>query len=669
MFRILLLFLAILLSGCGGGGGGPTPLPPSSSQSHVDSCELYKNRNSEKYLTNEYCRSSNLARLGVSTAYSNGYTGSGVTIAILDSGVNLNSNDLAVDSNSISYTGINYDTTNDTLVYTSSGVTNDQINRIALSNGGSGYTTAPTVTISGDGTGAEAIALLDDNGHVSGIYMTERGSGYTNATITIDDSGTGGSGVSIDGFYFGADDDFYHGTSVASIAAAEKDQTDLSGYDDGTIQGAQIINMSLGTTSSSVFSKNSFLNAVNNNSMIVVAAGNDGLDCLPVNDSLNGQCDFPAALPWLDGNSDLLDGDGGWVVVGSVDKNDNISYFSNRAGVTKNNYIVAPGENILTQTVGDAFIVGSGTSFATPYVSGAMALMIEKYPHLTGKEVAQIFFDTAKDLGEPGIDDVYGNGLIDVYAAFAPIGTLGVSSTNKVSNSIPISSSTLKTTSILAASIKSSSLQNAVAFDDYGRGFNVDLTSSIYLDQNRFSFDNFFTFNYGNLLLGLDQYNQSIMAGYKFSKNAKIMFSYDNTLFGTEGEGLLSLDNMNTFYSAYQYTLKQDSFKIEGRISSGVGLASSSPNSMICSIDTLYALGGNIKAFYKNIGIGYKIPMTIVHGSMMMHTPTGRTINGDVLYSDTTENMVNSNYKRNYSLFYELKDNFMNFYIGYHFIA
>jgi hypothetical protein len=54
-----------------------------------------------------------------------------------------------------------------------------------ITNGGSGYTSAPTVTISGNGTGAAATATLTD-GVVTGINVTSAGSGYTTgATITI----------------------------------------------------------------------------------------------------------------------------------------------------------------------------------------------------------------------------------------------------------------------------------------------------------------------------------------------------------------------------------------------------------------------------------------------------------------------------------------------------
>lgn len=63
------------------------------------------------------------------------------------------------------------------------------ITSIEVTNGGVGYLIAPTVTITGDGTGAAATATII-NGRVTAITVTNRGSGYTRAIITL----TGGSG-------------------------------------------------------------------------------------------------------------------------------------------------------------------------------------------------------------------------------------------------------------------------------------------------------------------------------------------------------------------------------------------------------------------------------------------------------------------------------------------
>jgi len=698
--------ITLMISGCGGGGGGgfvPVPTNPSDTISTYDPCAEFRDdgRNADKYLTAEYCRDKYLGKLGVSTAYSNGYTGDGVTIAVIDSGIDMDNYDIsdnALKADAISYTSKYYDEDDDEVKDNTDGVSSDKISTINLADGGSGYTSAPTITIDGDGEGAEAVAIIKD-GEVTGIYMKDYGSGYTTATITIDNNGTDGDGATIKNFVLGGYDDYGHGTSVAGIAAGVKQQEDENdtydgfsimgvapdadllaikvlddrgrgetwqiekGIDYAVDQGAQILNMSLGTTDADAFadSKDHFSDALAANSTFVIAAGNDGLDCLEVDGSLDGQCSFPAALPWLDGNEDLLDGDGGWIVVGSVNADKTLSSFSNKAGVTKDNYLVAYGEGVISPTLNDAQSYNTGTSFAAPFVAGAMALMIEKYPHLSGKDVAQIFFDTAEDLGEEGVDDVYGNGLIDVYAAFEPIGDLGVISASSGgivtdSSKVTATSTSLKISGTVGATlISSQALESAVAFDDYGRDFNVDLTQNIsYGKTTAFDFKKFFLMNYGDIIVGFNKSEQKFTVGYKTTKNSKILFGYDNTLFGSEGEGSFGFKNANSYYASYIYSKTVDDFQLSTSLDYGLAVADSMQNSLISHIGNLHAMGGSIRASYKGLGIGYKIPLTTVSGDMDFLIPVSRNIDGTINYISSSENMNNKNFQRDYSLFYEL---------------
>lgn len=64
------------------------------------------------------------------------------------------------------------------------------INSIEVLNGGSGYTQSPTITITGDGTGATATGVLEGN-QLKYIIMTNPGQGYTWATISISGTGSG----------------------------------------------------------------------------------------------------------------------------------------------------------------------------------------------------------------------------------------------------------------------------------------------------------------------------------------------------------------------------------------------------------------------------------------------------------------------------------------------
>jgi subtilisin family serine protease len=63
----------------------------------------------------------------------------------------------------------------------------------------------------------------------------------------------------------------------------------------------------------------------------------------------------------------------------------------------------------------------SGTSFSAAYISGVAALMLERNPGLKPDEVRAILMKTARDLGAPGRDDLFGAGEADAYAAVSAV--------------------------------------------------------------------------------------------------------------------------------------------------------------------------------------------------------------------------------------------------------
>ncbi|MCT4625166.1 MAG: S8 family peptidase, partial [Schleiferiaceae bacterium] len=80
--------------------------------------------------------------------------------------------------------------------------------------------------------------------------------------------------------------------------------------------------------------------------------------------------------------------------------------------------VVAPGQNVRSAWGVDGYNTISGTSMASPHVSGALLLLKEAFPNLTGAQLLQALYTTAIDMGVQGEDNVYGRGLIDVYAAY-----------------------------------------------------------------------------------------------------------------------------------------------------------------------------------------------------------------------------------------------------------
>lgn len=80
--------------------------------------------------------------------------------------------------------------------------------------------------------------------------------------------------------------------------------------------------------------------------------------------------------------------------------------------------IVAPGVSVNSTLWGGGYGTNTGTSMATPHVSGTIALMIQEDPSLTPSEVNNTLCESAVDLGVPGWDKYYGCGRVDAYAAW-----------------------------------------------------------------------------------------------------------------------------------------------------------------------------------------------------------------------------------------------------------
>ncbi len=150
---------------------------------------------------------------------------------------------------------------------------------------------------------------------------------------------------------------------------------------------------------------------------MIVAAGNEGTCCPPT-----WHTRTPGDVPEV-------------ITVGATDCNDVIAGFSSRGPVQWGDVpgyndwpyppglikpsVSAPGVNTKSLRLSGCtgYTNMSGTSMATPHVSGAVGLMLEANPNLSPEEIKDILMDTAVDLGEPGMDNVYGAGRVDAYEA------------------------------------------------------------------------------------------------------------------------------------------------------------------------------------------------------------------------------------------------------------
>jgi subtilisin family serine protease len=117
---------------------------------------------------------------------------------------------------------------------------------------------------------------------------------------------------------------------------------------------------------------------------VVAAAGNGGPSADPM---------FPAAYEDV-------------IAVTAVDAQSKAFRLANRGSYVD---LAAPGVDVRHLKPGNGYGTSSGTSFAVPFVSTAVAIMKHQHPY---SDPAKILFESAKDLGEPGKDDIYGYGLV-----------------------------------------------------------------------------------------------------------------------------------------------------------------------------------------------------------------------------------------------------------------
>jgi hypothetical protein len=169
----------------------------------------------------------------------------------------------------------------------------------------------------------------------------------------------------------------------------------LKALDYAAAHGAQIVNMSFAGPKDALIERG-IAAAVAKGIVMVAAAGNAGPKSPPL---------YPAA------NTNVI-------AVSATDAQDKLFTASNRGSYIA---IAAPGVDIFLPAPDDKYQMTSGTSFSAAYVSGLAALMLERNPALKPGEVRAILMKTARDIGAPGRDDLFGAGEADAYAAVSAV--------------------------------------------------------------------------------------------------------------------------------------------------------------------------------------------------------------------------------------------------------
>ncbi|HUQ12891.1 MAG TPA: S8 family peptidase, partial [Novosphingobium sp.] len=441
---------AALLAGCGGGGGGggvppisapapsptPTPVPmPSPTPSPVPTpapspspapAPTPTPPPTSSFDTAEYRQSDGPAFHRAIPAWQAGATGSGVTLAIIDTGIDINSPEFA-----------------------------GRISPASADVAGGGR------SIKGEDDHGNQIALIAaaarNNTGILGIAF--------NATIQVlraDAPGTCATETPSD----------------PKSGCKFNDNSIAAGVNRAVDSGARVINLSIGGSPINDTLRAAIARAAAAGVVVVVAAGNAGDSTDPA-DNPNQPDPFAS--------STLAAGNGNVIIAGSVDSNGVISSFSNRAGNNATFYLNGLGEDvccvydngalrITTDSQGRRFVtVVSGTSFSTPQIVGAAALLAQAFPNLTGLQIVDLLLRTARDAGAPGTDATYGRGILDIANAFAPQGTARLAGSSAL---LPLGDDVLVTGGAMGDAGGQGAL-GAVILDGYSRAYAIDFARSL----------------------------------------------------------------------------------------------------------------------------------------------------------------------------------------------
>ncbi|OOG39191.1 autotransporter serine protease [Rhodanobacter sp. C05] len=351
---VLLIGVALSLGGCGGGGSSnvkPTPsapAPPSSSS--VPQPPL----DAQLSITHTY------------VAHNQGYTGAGVIIGVVDTGIMASNPALA-------------GRVLKELTYVDPSTNNLSIDDVV-----------------GHGTWVSEIAAGAPFGQFPGGIAP--GADLVSARIIADNAGD--------------DNGSTPPTQVTSADPLPQVSADL------IANGAKVMNNSWGgitwsstdTATTQLFDAaySTYINSWGG--LVVFAAGNDS----------QANPSTIAALPSL--APDLAKG---WLTVVAVNSNNptQLESYSDKCGIAMNYCLAAPGDVIvldkdtLASTTNPTYYIVEGTSLAAPQVSGAAALVWQAYPYFTNDLVRQTLLGTADPLGGSQPNPTFGYGELDVGKA------------------------------------------------------------------------------------------------------------------------------------------------------------------------------------------------------------------------------------------------------------
>ena len=308
------------------------------------------------------------------------------------------------------------------------------------------------------------------------------------------------------------------------------------------------------------------------NAVVVIAAGNNGWNSANGRTMLQDQTHSFALYPNADARVR-----GHWLAVAATNPNTgNIAAYSNGCGNAMQWCLAASGVADENRPLSSP----TGTSFAAPKVSAALAILFARDPMMNAPQVINLLFATATDAGAMGTDSVYGRGVLNLAQALRPQGATRLASQSALEGGDEFLSrdSYIDSSPAFGGAFRAANLTLGV-LDDYDRVFSIAFSSRIDSQKDKFfnlSAADFFapsvqTIDYQNGFSAKSSGERILSAQWGFSDDAnrfhlrrefggecKSPTSYKTVSFAGERnqfDGCRSLRRINSFRKSFsQFT-------------------------------------------------------------------------------------------------------------------
>ena len=646
----------------------PTPTSPGINLSPYATAEYTADGISAGKSNDDYLRVIN-----ASAAWSRGYTGLGSKILIIDSGINANHSEF-----------LNSITDTKDFVNSAVGIT-DKV--------GHGTSMASIAAANWNGTGVAGVA---PDASLAIAKVTDNTSyGFTQARQALDWGTTIGADVaniSANTMYDNTSRKTFY--QLADGSWANSSATYKTNYYTGGRATGFYLNED----------PKAWAAALGTSEMVIVnSAGNSGLK-YPENPAPMAYATRPDGTLYLNGQM---------LVVGAYDIDSNsIASYSNQAGhlcqgfnivagTCKDTYrmsdfyILAPGNAFSASKTGtDVYNISTGTSEAAAVVSGAVAIIHQQWPMMTGGNIVKLLTATAnKDLVNYN-KDVMGAGLLDLEKATRPYGVVGIPTTG--STKIALGGGFSTSTSGGLASV--GALSSVMVTDDFGRDYYVNMASTanakratgnfnpvskanFYEDYNPYNKLNYYTSG-GKVALGqydvkmsMNDYSQTALAemGYTTKLNDKTNYRLGfgvmnerkawmgNQISGMMGEVDGSYTQFMNFSGAYNLNKNLSLF---GSAWLGYTQTNLQTSGLITNVGATQSYSWNMGVDYTkekhSVGATISQPVTVSKGTVDVSVPIGYHANGSIAYDRSTVSITPTVNQYDMGVYYKYKTNTLN---------